>query len=412
MNLLIDGHNFLNKVYFRILKQNYKNDLNKIQSLEKFKKEVIFEFLFEVYSNVSFFKNVDKVFVCFDGRSWRKSLGLHYKENREEKRKEWSEKEKELKNILFSQVNTFLNEFKDLDLNFLFHGRAEADDLIFSLTFFLKNEFNVIISSDSDFTQLLKNSSKSWNVLFNGNFSNSKFVLHNSLQDFNFKEYHKNFKKEFLKKIINDDENNKNEILFDDFKIDSPEKILEFSKMSQIEQKNKKKFEFSVDDKYVLSEIFLNSFVEYQNPKLFIVKKVLFGDEKDNVFGVVDETKETLKLVEDFVLYDFNIKTKKEFYQKAWDKFQNYLKNKNWNFEDFEKLVENNMTLLVLSEKTIPLEILNFVKFNLNSYKKILNKKMDVEKLKNILKLRGYEIKDDFSDEMKSGVSKIFKNLD
>lgn len=97
---------------------------------------------------------VDKVLICCDGRfSWRKQYEEHYKENRKKIRAmatfvNWK-KEFNLMDGVLEKINSNTPFFVLKADNF------EADDWIAEATKFYKDLETVVISSDSDFLQLL-----------------------------------------------------------------------------------------------------------------------------------------------------------------------------------------------------------------------------------------------------------------
>ena len=100
----------------------------------------------------------DHVVFCLDGRSWRKDLYEPYKRNRKEAREAKSEKELEEDAQffeIFEEFNKYLREKTNCTV--LSNGNAEADDLIARWIALHPNDEHVIVSSDSDFYQLITN---------------------------------------------------------------------------------------------------------------------------------------------------------------------------------------------------------------------------------------------------------------
>lgn len=98
----------------------------------------------------------DHVIVCLDGRSWRKDFYTPYKRNRSEARAALSPKEQEEDRVLYEAFNDF-REFIEEKTNctVLKHPRLEADDLIAGFIQGHPHDQHVIVSTDSDFYQLL-----------------------------------------------------------------------------------------------------------------------------------------------------------------------------------------------------------------------------------------------------------------
>lgn len=101
----------------------------------------------------------DHVVFCLEGRSWRKDFYSLYKANRAVARLGKSAREIEDDQIFMAAANDFMNFIKEhTNATVLQHSRVEADDFIARwIQMFGKNpqhEF-IIVSSDSDFVQLL-----------------------------------------------------------------------------------------------------------------------------------------------------------------------------------------------------------------------------------------------------------------
>ncbi len=101
----------------------------------------------------------DHVVFCLDGKSWRKDVYPEYKANRAVNKLGMSSRELEEEKVFFEIANDFLN-FVDqrTRCTVLKHSKCEADDFIASwIQKYSNNGVNkfVIVSSDSDFVQLL-----------------------------------------------------------------------------------------------------------------------------------------------------------------------------------------------------------------------------------------------------------------
>lgn len=99
---------------------------------------------------------IDHVVFCLEGRSFRKDLYKPYKANRVVDQMSVTEEEKE-ENELFWQTydafTTFLKEKSNTSV--IRHERAEADDIIARFIHLHPNDTHYIISSDSDYVQLI-----------------------------------------------------------------------------------------------------------------------------------------------------------------------------------------------------------------------------------------------------------------
>lgn len=101
------------------------------------------------------FKGSHVVF-CLEGKSWRKEVDTTYKANRTAARMALSPKEAEEDKIFweaFDELKTYLMNKSNCTV--LQHQRCEADDFIARFIQNHPNDEHVIVSSDSDFYQLL-----------------------------------------------------------------------------------------------------------------------------------------------------------------------------------------------------------------------------------------------------------------
>jgi 5'-3' exonuclease len=100
--------------------------------------------------------NGKHVIFCFEGRSWRKDVSTDYKANRAVARAALTEKEAEEDRMFweaFDQFKVFLTD--KTNCTTLRHERCEADDFIARWIQNHPDREHVIVSSDSDFFQLL-----------------------------------------------------------------------------------------------------------------------------------------------------------------------------------------------------------------------------------------------------------------
>jgi hypothetical protein len=101
------------------------------------------------------FKGTHVVF-CLEGRSWRKDYYEPYKRNRSDARAALTPKEQEEDQLFWESFDKF-KEFitEKTNCTVLQHPQLEADDLIAGWIQSHPNEDHVIISTDSDFMQLI-----------------------------------------------------------------------------------------------------------------------------------------------------------------------------------------------------------------------------------------------------------------
>ena len=101
-------------------------------------------------------QKADHVVFCLEGRSWRKDYYEPYKKNRAVARAALTESEQEEDKLFweaFDNLKTFLSEKTNCTV--LQHSELEADDLIAGFIHAHPNDDHIIISSDTDFYQLL-----------------------------------------------------------------------------------------------------------------------------------------------------------------------------------------------------------------------------------------------------------------
>lgn len=106
----------------------------------------------------------DHIVFCTEGRSWRKSLYQPYKANRAAKRGELTSKELEEDAAFFEAylaTMKFLEEKTNCTV--LQHSEAEADDMIARWISTTPNAEHIIVSSDSDYYQLIDENVSQYN---------------------------------------------------------------------------------------------------------------------------------------------------------------------------------------------------------------------------------------------------------
>jgi hypothetical protein len=112
--------------------------------------------------------NGNHVVFCLEGRSWRKDYYAPYKRNRAEARSALTEKEQDEDKVFWETFDKF-KEFVSEKTNctVLQHPRLEADDLIAGWIESHRNDNHIIISTDSDFVQLIAPNVKQYNGISN-----------------------------------------------------------------------------------------------------------------------------------------------------------------------------------------------------------------------------------------------------
>jgi 5'-3' exonuclease, N-terminal resolvase-like domain len=104
------------------------------------------------------------VVFCLEGRSWRKDYYKPYKANRQETRDTMTEKQQEEDAIFWEAFDEFKNFITEkTNCTVLQHPNLEADDLIAGFIQSHPDAKHVIISTDSDFQQLISSNVSQYN---------------------------------------------------------------------------------------------------------------------------------------------------------------------------------------------------------------------------------------------------------
>ena len=109
-------------------------------------------------------QKADHVVFCLEGRSWRKDFYEPYKKNRAAARAALTETQQEEDKLFwetFDNLKTYLSE--QTNCTVLQHSRLEADDLIAGWIQNHPSDEHIIVSSDTDFYQLLTKNVKQYN---------------------------------------------------------------------------------------------------------------------------------------------------------------------------------------------------------------------------------------------------------
>jgi 5'-3' exonuclease len=110
----------------------------------------------------------DHVVFCLEGRSWRKDHYTPYKKNRVVDTLTQTEAEREENEMFwdtYEKFTTFLKEKTNVSV--LRHERAEADDMIARFVHLHPNDTHYIISSDTDYIQLISDNVHQYNGITN-----------------------------------------------------------------------------------------------------------------------------------------------------------------------------------------------------------------------------------------------------
>lgn len=112
--------------------------------------------------------NVDKTIYCLEGRSWRKDFYKQYKLNRIENRAKQTASEQEEDRAFWQAYDDFTTFVRDKSNAMVARcENAEADDLIGRWIQNHPEDQHIILSSDSDFKQLLRTNVQIFNGVAN-----------------------------------------------------------------------------------------------------------------------------------------------------------------------------------------------------------------------------------------------------
>jgi 5'-3' exonuclease len=108
--------------------------------------------------------NGSHVVFCLEGRSWRKDFYEPYKRNRQEIRAALNEREQEEDRVFWEAFDTFKDFIRDkTNCTVLQNPQLEADDLIAGWIQRHPKDDHVIISTDTDFVQLIAPNVRQYN---------------------------------------------------------------------------------------------------------------------------------------------------------------------------------------------------------------------------------------------------------
>jgi 5'-3' exonuclease len=123
---------------------------------------------------------IDHVVFCLEGKSFRKSLYAPYKKNRVVDAQSVTEDEKAENEMFWSTYEQFTTYLKEkTNVSVLRHEEAEADDMIARFIHLHPNDTHYIISTDSDYVQLIAPNVHQYNgvenhlITLNGYFKDS-----------------------------------------------------------------------------------------------------------------------------------------------------------------------------------------------------------------------------------------------
>ena len=112
--------------------------------------------------------SINHVVFCLEGRSWRKDVYPQYKAHRKLAESALTESEQEENQMFWETYEMFTTYLKEkTNTSVLRDPNAEADDLIARFIHLHPNDEHYIISSDTDYVQLIANNVKQYNGITN-----------------------------------------------------------------------------------------------------------------------------------------------------------------------------------------------------------------------------------------------------
>lgn len=112
--------------------------------------------------------HIDHVVFCLEGRSFRKDMYAPYKKNRVVDAQSVTEAEQEENKMFWDTYEKFTTYLKEkTNVSVLRHERAEADDIIARFIHLHPNDEHFIISTDSDYIQLIAPNVRQYNGVTN-----------------------------------------------------------------------------------------------------------------------------------------------------------------------------------------------------------------------------------------------------
>jgi 5'-3' exonuclease len=111
---------------------------------------------------------IDHVVFCLEGRSWRKDFYKPYKANRVVDETALTDAEIEENKMFWETYDVFTTFLREkTNCSVIRHPTAEADDIIARFVNLHPNDEHIIVSSDTDFIQLISENVKQYNGITN-----------------------------------------------------------------------------------------------------------------------------------------------------------------------------------------------------------------------------------------------------
>lgn len=333
VNVLIDGNYIFHKT-FGIFSGFGKKNPGDVLSTEGERNMFIRKVITDLSYALNQIPDIKRVVFCRDSRSWRKDFEIersNYKESRvKEEGVDWSS--------FFNLMDEFGKYLETNGYVYSVQNGAEGDDLlwIWSENIIKRGENVIIISGDKDMHQIVKDNNKNWIVVWNNVSKNNKITVS--------KEWNPSDNTEIS--------------------------VFDVDPMSE-----------NIETKY--NKLISSCEINKIDTREYIFKKILTGDKKDDVPGVypyvtTGKNGERISNIGDGranKIWEIFLETewKDMNMEDLWENedFINWiggvtlrLIKQTDNTENREKFKQNyieNGTLVWLSEKTVPLDIIRSV---------------------------------------------------
>ena len=211
--------------------------LTKKKEQEEFYRKIVTDF----FHDINLFSNYNSIVFCKDYHSWRKKLLPSYKVNRiPTVDVNWD--------VLYNLMDEFMDDISQKGVICSSIYNAEADDLIYLWKKYFKknNESSIILTADSDLSQLVEFNNDTFHLIYNNNSNSQTITVPDGFISF-----------------VNQQKEGEIDIFNMDVSVMDGTNSIQFLKR-------------------ILSEFKINEV----NPEKILFEKILQGDKGDNVMSV------------------------------------------------------------------------------------------------------------------------------
>jgi len=325
LTLLFDG-NFIFHQALHVIKGYEKRSskfLSKQKDINIFMEKLINDFI-GITNN---FKGYKRIIFCYDSRSWRKTFYPEYKANRKKQQKDdtdWS--------VFFNLIKEFGDLLKLNNVIASSIDGFEGDDLLhlWSKYLFDNGEDSIVITADSDLTQIVEYGHGNFVGVYNNKSSTRKIIMKDGFED---------WAQTAFVKPTNDS-------------------LLDMTALM-------KKLSHSFSGTDIISNAKKNLNYEEIDPNKVRLEKVVCGDPGDNIMdiwkrkkgsAITKVYKQVLKFVETYQMGNINIKkfiTDEKFLRRLKAVIEQ-ASISNLNYADFKNDLLRNIRLVYLDKEYLP----------------------------------------------------------